>query len=64
MNNDNCDLIHPNGVKEKPLEVIDGYTIKYHSDGKPPFLQSRARRFDLWTPRVTLTVSHPLLRSL
>ncbi len=34
MDNDNCDLIHPNGVKEKQLEVIDGYTIKYHKGGK------------------------------
>lgn len=34
MNNENCDLIHPNGVKEKKLEVIDGWTIKYHANGK------------------------------
>jgi antitoxin component YwqK of YwqJK toxin-antitoxin module len=34
MNNEKCDLIHPNGVKEKKLEVIDGYTIKYHANGK------------------------------
>lgn len=33
MNNENCDLIHPNGVKEKKLEIIDGYTIKYHAKG-------------------------------
>jgi len=25
-----CDLGQPKGVKEKKLEVIDGYTIKYH----------------------------------
>ena len=34
MNNEKCDLIHQNGVKEKKLEVIDGYTIKYHANGK------------------------------
>ena len=33
MDNEKCDLIHPNGVKEKKLEVIDGYTIKYHANG-------------------------------
>lgn len=33
MNNEKCDLIHPNGVKEKKMEVIDGYTIKYHANG-------------------------------
>ena len=34
MNNEKCDLIHQNGVKEKKWEVIDGYTIKYHANGK------------------------------
>lgn len=33
MSNDKCDLIHSNGVKEKKMEVIDGYTIKYHAKG-------------------------------
>ncbi len=33
MENDKCDLIHPNGVKEKKMEVIDGCTIKYHANG-------------------------------
>ncbi len=33
MDNEKCDLIHHNGVKEKKLEVIDGYTIKYHANG-------------------------------
>lgn len=33
MDNEKCDLIHPNGVKEKKLEVVDGYTIKYHANG-------------------------------
>lgn len=32
MNNEKCDLIHPNGVIEKKMEVIDGYTIKYHAN--------------------------------
>lgn len=27
-------VIHPNGVKEKKIEIIDGYTIKYHANGK------------------------------
>jgi hypothetical protein len=26
MNNEKCDMVHPNGVKEKKLQVIDGYT--------------------------------------
>ena len=34
MSNEKCDLIHPNGVKEKKFEVIDGYTVKYHANGK------------------------------
>lgn len=29
-----CDITHPNGVKEKKIEIIDGYTIKYHANGK------------------------------
>lgn len=33
MNNEKCDLIHPNGVKKKKMEVVDGYTIKYHANG-------------------------------
>jgi antitoxin component YwqK of YwqJK toxin-antitoxin module len=32
-NNPNCDLIQPNGVKEKKLEELDGYIIKYHANG-------------------------------
>ena len=34
MNNDNCDLIHPNGVKEMKIEIVDGLTIKFHANGK------------------------------
>ncbi|MFJ5762884.1 hypothetical protein ACIQAA_27955 [Neobacillus sp. NPDC093182] len=34
MENEKCDIIHPNGVKEKKLEMIDGYTIKNHANGK------------------------------
>jgi antitoxin component YwqK of YwqJK toxin-antitoxin module len=34
MKNEKCDFINANGVKEKKLEVIDGYTIKYHANGK------------------------------
>jgi antitoxin component YwqK of YwqJK toxin-antitoxin module len=34
METDQCDIIHPNGVKEKKQTVIDGYTIKYHASGK------------------------------
>ncbi len=34
MTNEKCDLVHPNGVREKKMEVIDGYTIKYHANGK------------------------------
>jgi len=32
MGQKECDIIHPNGVKEKKMEVIDGFTIKYHSN--------------------------------
>lgn len=32
MSQKECDIIHSNGVKEKKLEVIDGYTIKYHAN--------------------------------
>ncbi len=29
-----CDVVmHLNGVKEKKIEIIDGYTIKYHANG-------------------------------
>jgi antitoxin component YwqK of YwqJK toxin-antitoxin module len=33
LSNENCDIIHPNGVKEKKIDVIDGYAIKYHAGG-------------------------------
>jgi antitoxin component YwqK of YwqJK toxin-antitoxin module len=33
MKNEKCDLIHQNGVKEKTMEIMDGYTIKYHANG-------------------------------
>lgn len=30
-----CDILsHPNRTKEKKIEIIDGYTIKYHANGK------------------------------
>ena len=31
MENEKCDLILPNGVKEKRFEEIDGYIVKYHA---------------------------------
>lgn len=34
MKNEKCDLIHTNGVKEKKIDLIDGYTIKYHANGR------------------------------
>jgi antitoxin component YwqK of YwqJK toxin-antitoxin module len=34
MENEKCDVASKNGVKEKQSEVIDGYTIKYHANGK------------------------------
>lgn len=34
MTEEKCDLVHANGVKEKKMEVINGYTIKYHANGK------------------------------
>ena len=33
MKDKNCDLVDTARVKEKKLEVIDGYTIKYHAKG-------------------------------
>ena len=33
MENKKCDLIQTKVVKEKKLEVIEGYTIKYHANG-------------------------------
>ncbi|WP_033543246.1 hypothetical protein [Planococcus sp. CAU13] len=33
MKGEKCDLTEPKYVKEKKLEVIDGYTIKYHAKG-------------------------------
>lgn len=32
MSKKECDIIHPNGVKEKRIDIIDGYTIKYHAN--------------------------------
>ncbi|MDO3410591.1 hypothetical protein QWJ34_12535 [Saccharibacillus sp. CPCC 101409] len=34
MDNENCDLNQPNGVKDKKSEVVDGFTIKYHANGR------------------------------
>lgn len=34
MEKEKCDMVQPKSVKEKNLEVIDGYTIKYHANGK------------------------------
>lgn len=34
MENKKCEIVQPKGVKEKELEVINGYTIKYHANGK------------------------------
>ncbi len=41
MDNEKCDLFHLNGVKEKKLKVIDGFTIKYHV--MEPLLGLKAR---------------------
>ena len=32
MKEEKCDIIHTNGVKEKKMDVIDGYIIKYHAN--------------------------------
>lgn len=34
MSNEHCDLSPQRPVKEKKIEVVDGYTIKYHANGK------------------------------
>lgn len=33
MMNNACDLVNANGIKEKKIEVIDDFTIKYHARG-------------------------------
>jgi antitoxin component YwqK of YwqJK toxin-antitoxin module len=32
MKNNECDIVHPNGVKEKRIDIVDGFTIKYHAN--------------------------------
>ncbi len=34
MEKEKCDINSKDGVKQKPFDVIDGYTIKYHANGK------------------------------
>ncbi|WP_165005813.1 MULTISPECIES: hypothetical protein [unclassified Enterococcus] len=34
MKNEKCDISPNHPVKEKKIERIDGYTIKYHANGK------------------------------
>lgn len=34
MKKDNCDITANKAVKEKKIEIIDGFTIKYHANGK------------------------------
>ena len=34
MKNDECDLTVKKQIKEKKTEIIDGFTIKYHANGK------------------------------
>lgn len=29
-----CDVAHSKGAKGQKIEIIDGYTIKYHANGK------------------------------
>lgn len=41
MDNEKCDIIHPNGVKEKKMEVVDGYIIKYHANGTTPWSKGK-----------------------
>lgn len=41
MNAKNCDITHPNGVKEKKMEIVDGYTIKYHANGITPWSKGK-----------------------
>ncbi len=33
MANDKCDLVPSSKVKQKKMELIDGFTIKYHANG-------------------------------
>lgn len=41
MKNEDCDLVHENGMKQKKLEVMDGITIKYHANGKTVWSRGR-----------------------
>lgn len=34
MKNENCDKVRANRVKGKKQEAVNGYTIKYHANGK------------------------------
>ncbi|CAM4473647.1 antitoxin component YwqK of YwqJK toxin-antitoxin module [Paenibacillus endophyticus] len=34
MENEKCDLTPKSAVKQKNVDVINGYTIKYHANGK------------------------------
>lgn len=34
MKDENCDLNQTKSVNEKKIDIIDGYTIKYHAGGK------------------------------
>ncbi|MBU5673631.1 hypothetical protein [Paenibacillus brevis] len=34
MDDEKCDLIQSNGIRDKKMEIIDGWTIKYHANGK------------------------------
>ena len=34
MKKDNCDMTVNKAVKEKKIETIDGFTVKYHANGK------------------------------
>lgn len=53
MNNEKCDIVHPNGVKEKKMDMMDGYTIKYHANSnvmwsKGKLVEERAEGYWEW----------------
>ncbi len=39
--NKKCDIVANKSVKEKKFEIIDGYVIKYHANGKTPWSKGK-----------------------
>lgn len=42
------DVMQPAGMKEKKAEIIDGYTIKYHANGKTRWSKGKTEGYWEW----------------